>query len=430
MIALSMASKDGRGLILLDDESPMVERLYAVEVKAVDEKTRTATFIASTEAIDAYDEIVEQDWILDHFKANPVILWGHQSRELPIGRALRCEVVNDIRGPHLECDIEFCTEEMNPLAERVFKMVRAKFLRAVSVGFRPKSVRYEKRDDKEVYVLSRNVLKEISVVTIPANHEALAKGGDPLAKIKALAFEAAQKNTAPAEGGEPTAAKESPEPITPAGDDARGQEITDMKTLEEALKALDAANEKIATLDVQAGAHAKAVADMEARAKAAEETVEALRSGIKVLSEESVAVGKALGAPKAKLDEKGEPMKTEKGDVIYETLPEQAERLVGELIARDVDALVGVKIEPHQKDTFVAMAKKDRSMFDEVVKGLSPLKVLGAVMTADKPEPSSVSASEDGGEFADEVQRSIDGENVSSDEGDFGDELADDDDVE
>lgn len=147
-----------------------------IQIRALNEAARTCDFIASTEAIDAYDEIVEQDWILDRFKSNPVILFGHNSRALPIGKAIRCEVVTVVNVPRLEVTIEFATEKMNPEAERVFQLVKGKFLRALSVGFRPGTIRRETRDGREIDVLSRNVLHEISVVTIPANAEALAKG--------------------------------------------------------------------------------------------------------------------------------------------------------------------------------------------------------------------------------------------------------------
>ena len=132
---------------------------------------RSATFVASTDAIDSYGEIVEQVWDLARYRANPIVLYGHQSRELPIGM---CTAVG-VSGGKLECTIQFATANQNPVAERVWQLVQAQILRAVSVGFAPRTVRRETRDGKEVTVLSDNELHEISVVTIPANPEALAK---------------------------------------------------------------------------------------------------------------------------------------------------------------------------------------------------------------------------------------------------------------
>lgn len=147
-----------------------------LHLKSFNSATRTAEFIASTDAIDSYDEIVEQSWDLSRFKSNPVILYAHDRRSLPIGKAQRCDVVvAAVGGARLECTIEFATEKMNPEAEKVWQLVQNGFLKAVSVGFRPKTVKREVRDGKEIYVLSDNVLHEISIVPIPANPEALAK---------------------------------------------------------------------------------------------------------------------------------------------------------------------------------------------------------------------------------------------------------------
>ncbi len=153
---------------MADDEALVTRSL---ELRAVSEEKRSVSFIASTAAEDSYGEVVEQDWKLARYKANPVVLFSHDSRELPIGRATRVEVVKG----QLEADIEFLNADANPKAELVWNCIRAGALRAVSVGFIPGDVRLEKRNGKETYVLSKNHLHEISVVAIPANPEALAK---------------------------------------------------------------------------------------------------------------------------------------------------------------------------------------------------------------------------------------------------------------
>ncbi|NOU33328.1 MAG: hypothetical protein HOO96_35980 [Polyangiaceae bacterium] len=127
--------------------------------------------MASTAAVDSYGEIVEQVWKLERYMANPVVLFGHQSRELPIGRS----TFVGVRGGQLECTVRFASPEANPKAEQVWQLVKEDVLRAVSVGFMPGSVRYEKRGGEDVAVLSDNELHEISIVPIPANPEALAK---------------------------------------------------------------------------------------------------------------------------------------------------------------------------------------------------------------------------------------------------------------
>lgn len=167
----------------VDRETSLVTRSHGLHVRAVREEMRQADFVASTTTIDAYDEIVEQDWNLDRFHANPVVLYAHQSRDLPIGVATMCAVLDGM----LQCTIRFLTADKNPVAEQVWKMVRDGELKAVSVGFLPHSYSWQKRNDREVLVLSKNELHEISVVPIPANPEALSK-------MKAKAIAEAKQN--------------------------------------------------------------------------------------------------------------------------------------------------------------------------------------------------------------------------------------------
>ena len=45
------------------------------------------SFIASTDDVDRYSDIIDQKgWQLDNYKKNPVILFNHNSQALPIGK--------------------------------------------------------------------------------------------------------------------------------------------------------------------------------------------------------------------------------------------------------------------------------------------------------------------------------------------------------
>ena len=54
--------------------SGIVERIYGVTIRAKDEETRSIEVTASSAALDSYDEIVEQDWDLTRYRANPIVL--------------------------------------------------------------------------------------------------------------------------------------------------------------------------------------------------------------------------------------------------------------------------------------------------------------------------------------------------------------------
>ena len=168
---------------------------------------RSVRVVASSAAVDSYDEIVEQSWDLSRFLANPVILWAHQSRSMPIGYASDVGLVSG----NLEMTINFVDEKANPMAPQVYESYKQGSMRAVSVGFYPRDVRMEMRDGKEVFVLANNVLLECSCTPIGANPEALAKQ-HALIRSKALATKGQELRGASASNESPgaSASKELP----------------------------------------------------------------------------------------------------------------------------------------------------------------------------------------------------------------------------
>lgn len=170
-------------------------RQRSFTVRAIDTGARSVDIVASSATLDAYDEIVEQVWDLSRFKSNPVVLWNHNrgsllgsaADALPIGHASAVRVENG----ELLATLTFVTAEANPLAENVWQGFRQKSLRAVSVGFEPRSIRKETRDGREITILSDNELFEISVCPMGANADAVAKS------IRAKDFDTAARQLAP-----------------------------------------------------------------------------------------------------------------------------------------------------------------------------------------------------------------------------------------
>jgi HK97 family phage prohead protease len=165
---LSMPEPEGQDS---DISGPSDVVTRAVRLRAVQKDAREAQFVFSTDSIDRHGDRVEQVWQLDNFYKDPVALWAHNSRELPIGYAKDVGVVDgQLRGT-----IVFASVKANPRAEEVWNSIQEGTLRAVSVGFIPHSSRIEKEDDQEILVLSDNELVEISVVPVPANVDALMR---------------------------------------------------------------------------------------------------------------------------------------------------------------------------------------------------------------------------------------------------------------
>lgn len=141
-----------------------------LSIKFADLDTRSIDVIASTNAVDSYGEIVEQNWNLERYNTNPLVLYGHNRFDLPIGHAT--DVGVDESGK-LVAKLHFVTKEANPLAEQVWQSIKQKSLRAVSVGFTSGEPRIDRVNGHDVLVLNDNELREISVVPMPANPEAL-----------------------------------------------------------------------------------------------------------------------------------------------------------------------------------------------------------------------------------------------------------------
>lgn len=158
----------------------LIHKTFAISAKANSE-SRSVRVVASSTAIDSYDDIVEQDWDLERYKKNPVVLYAHNQgaglfsgpsaeETLPIGYASEVGVVHG----KLHATLTFVSAAASPLADRVLAGFREGSIRAVSVGFYPRAVESEDVGGKEVYRLSQCELFEISVVPIGANPEAVA----------------------------------------------------------------------------------------------------------------------------------------------------------------------------------------------------------------------------------------------------------------
>lgn len=151
-------------------------------VGTLDIDTRAFDVVASTDARDSHGDSLEQDWDLAAFKANPVVFFSHDQRGLPIGSAEDVRVEDG----QLKARIKLVSAAANPLAEQVMHLMKEGAMRGVSVGFVPGKSRVEKRNGRDVRVLSKNELLEISMVGIPANAEAMAKSESSSEDVKRM----------------------------------------------------------------------------------------------------------------------------------------------------------------------------------------------------------------------------------------------------
>lgn len=136
----------------------------------VDGDSRTVKFVISTGEVDRdKDTVNPKGWDLTNYKANPAVVWAHDYAQLPIGRAITTE--SD--GSRLTAVVEFMPKDLNPMSDTVYRMLKGGWLRATSVGFKPKSFDYN--SERKGVDFHAQELLEISVVPIPSNPGALAE---------------------------------------------------------------------------------------------------------------------------------------------------------------------------------------------------------------------------------------------------------------
>lgn len=131
-------------------------------------------FIMSSDTRDRMGDIVEQDFSLANFRKNPIALWGHSSGT-PIGTwdKIRKDAANG--GNRTIGRLNLAAPGTSKLIDTLRSLVEQRILKAVSIGFIPKNV--EPLDEKDLWAgsrLSGNQLLECSLVSVPANPEAMS----------------------------------------------------------------------------------------------------------------------------------------------------------------------------------------------------------------------------------------------------------------
>ncbi len=120
--------------------------------------------VGSSGVVDRHGESLNPSgWSLNNYTKNPLLLFGHDYRSLPIGKALKVWIEDG----KLMFTLKFAD---TPMGNEVFKLFEEEMLNAFSVGFIPL-----KWDESGEFTYAEMELLELSVVTVPANPEALAK---------------------------------------------------------------------------------------------------------------------------------------------------------------------------------------------------------------------------------------------------------------
>jgi hypothetical protein len=135
-------------------------------------ENRTVDFIISDGSIDAHGTILSPGgWDLKRFEKNGLFSYQHNiyfdvNPDFILGPASAF-----LQNEKLIGRATFETEDINPLAEKIFRKVTNGTLKAVSVGFIPKRSHME----KDITVYDEMELLEFSIVNIPSNPNAVKR---------------------------------------------------------------------------------------------------------------------------------------------------------------------------------------------------------------------------------------------------------------
>ncbi len=146
-----------------------IQKFYAAKTEPVGE--RQARVICSTGDVDRAGDIVVQEGIdLSAYKANPIVLWGHDT-DKPIAKAIEIGVVDG----KLMALVEFPPEGISAKADEICGMVKFGAISAVSIGFNPTEMEpIDKSNPKKgPQKFIKCELGEFSFVSVPANKGAL-----------------------------------------------------------------------------------------------------------------------------------------------------------------------------------------------------------------------------------------------------------------
>ena len=145
-------------------------KTFDAELKALG--GRAIRFVISTGEPDRdRDTIKPSGWKLTNYRKNPVVLWAHDARALPVARCTDVRVEDD----KLVAVAEFPTSEVFEFGATVYELLKGGFLRATSVGFRP--LKHARNGETGGTDFIEQELLEFSIVSVPANPSTLALRG-------------------------------------------------------------------------------------------------------------------------------------------------------------------------------------------------------------------------------------------------------------
>jgi HK97 family phage prohead protease len=151
----------------------MENKVYTnTEVKSSNTEDRIIEFTATEQLPDYDNDIIMVEGIdISHIKKNKSFLWSHQQSAPPIGKIVSLKK----DGKKLIGKAQLTSEEEYPFGYQIYKLIKNGYINNVSISFVPdyKDIEYKEKDGKQVRIINKSTLLEVSAVNIGANNRAV-----------------------------------------------------------------------------------------------------------------------------------------------------------------------------------------------------------------------------------------------------------------
>jgi len=154
---------------------------------AANDDSREVEFVISSNSVDAHGTVIPLSaWKLERYLKNPIVTYGHSAGSNDPDKIIGTSVI-EVKDNELRATVTFEPEDINPLAEKVLKKIKAGTLRMASVGFRAKKWHWgdkNKGEDPVVLYFDEVELLEWSIVPVGSNPDAMKRMDEFITECK------------------------------------------------------------------------------------------------------------------------------------------------------------------------------------------------------------------------------------------------------
>ena len=148
---------------------PNIYRTNTEGATVVDNDQRIIDAVITTTATDRDGDVIETKGIeINNFLKNPVVLFAHDTNQLPVGKVVSLEK----GATSVSARIQFADTAMG---KELFSLYSGGYMKGWSVGFIPKAWKEIGKKGGKGKLFSEVELFELSAVPVPSNPEALSK---------------------------------------------------------------------------------------------------------------------------------------------------------------------------------------------------------------------------------------------------------------